>query len=64
MENETFLYSLIEGFSNWFEDEKRVQDGRMTSHTDVRGRLYPYTALFSPIQVNRLKLKNRIVMGP
>src|SRR5512137_3215840 len=31
---------------------------RMTS------RNAPYTQLFSPIQVNRLKLKNRIVMGP
>lgn len=26
--------------------------------------LYPYTHLFEPIQVNRITLKNRIVMGP
>jgi 2-enoate reductase len=58
MDNETFLHSLVEGFSNWFEDEERIRDGRMNAS------LYPYTALFSPIQVNRLKLKNRIVMGP
>ncbi|MEJ5308135.1 MAG: FAD-dependent oxidoreductase [Anaerolineae bacterium] len=56
--DDTFLQSLIEGFGNWFEDEERLQDGRLTAD------LYPYTALFSPIQVNRLKLKNRIVMGP
>ena len=56
MDNETFLHALVEGFGNWFEDEKRVQDGRitphadmrMTPHADVRGELYPYTALFSP----------------
>ncbi|MBN2462540.1 MAG: enoate reductase, partial [Dehalococcoidia bacterium] len=27
-------------------------------------RLFPYHKLFSPIQVNSLKIKNRIVMGP
>ncbi len=58
MNDDTFLQSLIEGFGNWFEDEERTRDGKMTAE------LYPYTALFSPIQVNRLKLKNRIVMGP
>jgi 2-enoate reductase len=58
MDSETFLQALVEGFGGWFEDERRVQDGRMEAS------LYPYTALFSPIQVNRLKLKNRIVMGP
>ncbi|MCE1253321.1 MAG: FAD-dependent oxidoreductase [Anaerolineae bacterium] len=30
----------------------------------MAARNYPYTRLFSPIQVNRLTLKNRIVMGP
>ncbi|HQK15754.1 MAG TPA: NAD(P)/FAD-dependent oxidoreductase [Anaerolineae bacterium] len=58
MDDDTFLQSLIEGFGDWFEDESQTRDGRMTAE------LYPYTALFSPIQVNRLKLKNRIVMGP
>jgi 2-enoate reductase len=56
--DDTFLQSFIEGFGAWFEDKKRLQDGKMTAE------LHPYTALFSPIQVNRLKLKNRIVMGP
>jgi len=27
-------------------------------------RLYPYTQLFAPIQVNGVRLKNRLVMGP
>jgi len=27
-------------------------------------KLYPYTMLFSPLQVNSLRLKNRLVMGP
>ncbi len=58
MDYENFLHDLVAGFGHWFEDEVRLRDGRMTAE------LYPYTALFSPIQVNRLKLKNRIVMGP
>lgn len=43
---------------DWFEDIIRLSDGRMIS------RLYPYEELFKPIQINSLKVKNRIVMGP
>lgn len=54
----SLVRELVESFSNWFNDEKRLADGRMTSG------LYPYRELFSPIQVNKLKIKNRIMMGP
>ena len=43
---------------DWFDDEEQFQLARMDR------KYYPYTHLFSPIQVNRLHLKNRIVMGP
>jgi len=56
--NQELLAQLVESYGNWFEDEQALADGRMTSH------LYPYERLFSPIQVNSLKIKNRIVMGP
>ena len=49
---------LIDGLPAWFLDGKRLEDGKMTN------RLYPYDQLFPPIQVNSVKLKNRIVMGP
>lgn len=26
--------------------------------------LYPYTSIFSPIRVNRMTIKNRVVMAP
>lgn len=58
MDYEQAVKELVEGFGHWFEDEQRFQDGRMTAE------LYPYEKLFSPIQVNGVKLKNRIVMGP
>lgn len=55
---EQALRDLVAGFDNWFSDEQILARGRMTQ------ALYPYTALFSPIQVNGLTLKNRLVMGP
>jgi 2-enoate reductase len=58
MDYERWMAELVEGLGNWFEDDRKLQDGRMMAE------LYPYTALFSPIQVNGLTIKNRIVMGP
>jgi 2-enoate reductase len=52
------IRDLVDGLAAWFRDEKRLEDGGMTS------RLWPYDHLFSPIQVNSIKIKNRIVMGP
>ncbi len=52
------IKGLVDSYGRWFQDEKRLEDGRMTD------RLYPYDHLFSPIQVNAIKIKNRIVMGP
>ena len=52
------LQELVDSFGSWFLDEEWLLQGRMTS------KLYPYTKLFEPIQINKLKIKNRIVMGP
>jgi 2-enoate reductase len=52
------IAELVEHYGTWFEDEEALQAGRMTDH------LYPYEHLFSPIQVNDVKIKNRLVMGP
>ncbi len=49
---------LIDGYGDWFNDEKRLDEGRMTD------KLFPYDKLFSPIDINSIKIKNRIVMGP
>jgi 2-enoate reductase len=55
---QSIIKDLVDSYGNWFQDEKRLEDGRMTN------LLYPYDHLFSPIQVNSIKIKNRIVMGP
>ncbi len=53
-----FIKNLLETFPAYFDQN---QPSDQTTLTDD---LHPYTALFSPIQVNRLSIKNRIVMGP
>jgi 2-enoate reductase len=58
VDDQRWVKDLVDSFGTWFEDEHRLSDGRMTAD------LYPYDHLFSPIQVNSVKIKNRIVMGP
>ncbi|HNS50314.1 MAG TPA: FAD-dependent oxidoreductase [Anaerolineae bacterium] len=58
MTYEQGIRDLVAGLGTWFHDESRLRDGRMTAE------LYPYHMLFSPVQVNSIRLKNRIVMGP
>jgi len=53
-----FVQELLEQYPHWFDDPQWMELASMTSKN------YPYTRLFSPIQINRLTLKNRIVMGP
>jgi len=52
------LQGLIDQLGDWFLDEEKLRWGRMTKE------LYPYEKLFSPIRVNSITIKNRIVMGP
>ncbi len=49
---------ITEEYGSWFLHDDRLAQGRLSS------RLYPFERLFSPIQVNGITLKNRIVMGP
>ena len=54
------VQELVDGYGSWFSEENWLGGacGRMTSE------LYPYEKLFSPVTINRLKIKNRIVMAP
>ena len=52
------LMELTQWFGDWFGDASARKSGAMTRE------LYPYEQLFSPIRVNRLTLKNRLVMAP
>lgn len=56
MINDKILYELEANFGNWWESGY--------SAPKMSKDLYPYTSMFSPIKVNKLTLKNRLVMGP
>ena len=45
-------------FGNWFNDDSNLQGAHMESD------MYPYSALFEPIKINSLTVKNRIIMAP
>ena len=52
---------LVDSYGDWFKngcENKAGNAARMTQE------LYPYTSIFSPIRVNRMNIKNRIVMAP
>ncbi len=56
------VQELVNGYGNWMQKEQHENraggTGRMTKE------LYPYDSLFSPIQCNRVTIKNRMVMAP
>ncbi len=52
------MKAVVEKVGTWYEDKARLDEGIISS------KLYPYTSLFSPLQVNGVKIKNRLVMGP
>ncbi len=61
MLTDKLVQELVDSYGSWVQgdcENKIGGTGRMTSE------LYPYTSIFSPIQVNRTTIKNRVVMGP
>ncbi|MEN6636819.1 MAG: FAD-dependent oxidoreductase [Clostridiaceae bacterium] len=59
---DAFVQQLIDGYGNWVcaPDNLNRAGGSATMTKD----LYPYEKMFSPIRVNSLTLKNRLVMAP
>ncbi|SHK24238.1 NAD(P)/FAD-dependent oxidoreductase [Paramaledivibacter caminithermalis] len=57
-QSKSIVKQIVNHTGDWFNDSARLDKGKMTSE------LYPYKKLFEPIYINRLKIKNRIVMGP
>ncbi len=60
MKKDMFVQELVDSYGNWVctEEGKEHGIGRMTQN------LYPYDYLFSPVKINRLTVKNRIMMAP
>ncbi len=61
MKKDQKIQDLIDGYGNWVtekDDNKAGFTGRMSMD------LFPYDSMFSPIRVNGVTLKNRLVMAP
>jgi 2-enoate reductase len=56
MDYEKKLAQLSNDFGTWWE--------KGFSAPEMTNNLYPYEKLFSPIQINSMTIKNRLVMGP
>jgi len=55
----------VDRYGTWFNEEKT--EGSYTELLELskmNKKLYPYRKLFSPLQINDVVVKNRIVMGP
>lgn len=56
MSYESKIKGLVDNYGDWWKKDFPVPE--MTS------KLYPYKDMFSPIKINKLVLKNRLVMAP
>ena len=61
MKTDALVQQLIDSYGNWFETNAENRAGGAARMTQ---ELYPYDHIFSPIQINKLKVKNRLVMAP
>ena len=58
MKTDKKIEELTAYYGDWFNDGKTLKTGKMTQN------LYPYDTMFSPVKVNRITIKNRLVMAP
>ncbi|HZJ68656.1 MAG TPA: NAD(P)/FAD-dependent oxidoreductase [Candidatus Eisenbacteria bacterium] len=57
MKKDPLVEELVDSYGDWFID--KPEDARA-----MTGELYPFEKMFSPITINKTKIKNRIVMAP
>ena len=61
MHTDSQIQHLVDGYGNWVQQEGENKAGCSSGMTK---NLFPYSAIFSPIQINRTTVKNRVVMAP
>lgn len=61
LKKDVLVQRLVNSYGNWVRTDCENHEGGTGRMTQA---LYPYTAMFSPIQINRLTIKNRLVMAP
>lgn len=58
MKTDDKIQKLVDSYGSWFNEDSGFKAAKMTN------KHAPYSLLFSPIQVNKLTIKNRLVMAP
>jgi 2-enoate reductase len=58
MKKDNLIQQWVDGYGDWFLKEGVLDNAGMTKN------LYPYDSMFSPVRINRLTVKNRLVMAP
>lgn len=61
LKTDAVIQTLVDGYGDWFKNGCKNEAGNAARMTN---NLYPYTSTFSPIRVNRMTIKNRVVMAP
>lgn len=69
MGKDALVQQLVDSYDNWAATTDNsandpVRAGACGGAARMTQELYPYDRLFSPIKINRLTIKNRIVMAP
>jgi len=57
LKKDALVQKLVDSYGDWFLEHPEDAKG-------MTGNLYPFETMFSPININRTKIKNRIVMAP
>lgn len=66
MGKDALVQQLVGSYDNWPANRENASEkpGLCGSSARMTQELYPYDHLFSPIKINKLTIKNRIVMAP
>ena len=66
MGKDALVQQLVGPYDNWPASRENASEkpGLCGSSARMTQELYPYDHLFSPIKINKLTIKNRIVMAP
>ena len=66
MGKDALVQQLVGSYDNWAASRENASEkpGHCGSSARMTQELYPYDRLFSPIKINKLTIKNRIVMAP
>lgn len=66
MGKDALVQQLVGSYDNWPASRENASEkpGLCGSTARMTQELYPYDRLFSPIKINKLTIKNRIVMAP